>query len=170
MDARNTLIFVQLPPTPLNGAPDPTGSSSPLVPYTIPFSGTARSVLFGFTGVDRPAVRFDDITFNPVPELRDDRAARFGTYRAAAHSTKARLARRNHRAARKYLTTGEREVFSKLPKRACKPGSGPLTSADYQLIPCLNFGGGQTGRLEPKQASQIRYAKREQGNRHDADH
>ncbi len=68
----NVLATLNLPLTPNNGAPDPTGTFSPLVPIGVSFSGTARSVDFGGT-VDQ--VAFDDITLgsstagggSPVP-------------------------------------------------------------------------------------------------------
>ncbi|MEK7316910.1 MAG: PEP-CTERM sorting domain-containing protein [Candidatus Eisenbacteria bacterium] len=55
----NILATLPLPLTPFNGAPDPTGQFSPLVPIGIAFSGTALSVDFGGT-VNQ--VGFDDIT------------------------------------------------------------------------------------------------------------
>lgn len=59
------LATLNLPPTPFNGAPDPAGTFSPLVPIVVLFDGTARSATFygpvNFIG-------FDDITLVPVPE------------------------------------------------------------------------------------------------------
>ena len=57
-----------LPPTPVNGAPDPTGIFSPLVAVQLPFKGLAHSAAF-----DGPAngIVFDDVTTNvgaPTPE------------------------------------------------------------------------------------------------------
>ncbi len=56
----NLLASINLPVTPTNGAPDPTGSFSPLLPIGVSFSGTALSVDFG--GAANQIV-FDDITF-----------------------------------------------------------------------------------------------------------
>jgi hypothetical protein len=53
------LAAMILATTPLNGAPDPTGAFSPLVPIGIPFAGTARSVVFG--GI-AGQIGFDNIT------------------------------------------------------------------------------------------------------------
>lgn len=53
------LATLNLPLTPNNGAPDPTGTFSPLVPIGVTFSGTARSVDFGGT-VNQ--IGFDNIT------------------------------------------------------------------------------------------------------------
>ena len=55
----NVLATLALPMTPNNGAPDPTGGFSPLLPIGIAFSGTARSVDFGGS-VNQ--VVFDNIT------------------------------------------------------------------------------------------------------------
>lgn len=55
----NLLATLDLPLTPNNGAPDPTGSFSPLVPIGVTFAGTAMSVDFGGT-VNQ--VGFDNIT------------------------------------------------------------------------------------------------------------
>lgn len=55
----NVLATLDLPLTPANGAPDPTGAFSPLVPIGVSFSGTAHSVDFGGT-VNQ--VGFDNIT------------------------------------------------------------------------------------------------------------
>jgi len=57
-----------LPPTPVNGAPDPTGTFSPLIPVRLPFTGFARSAVFD--GLPNGIV-FDDVTTNvgaPTPE------------------------------------------------------------------------------------------------------
>jgi hypothetical protein len=43
----NLLATLELPTSPLNGAPDPTGKFSPFVPGGVSFAGTARSVYFG---------------------------------------------------------------------------------------------------------------------------
>lgn len=58
--AGNLLATLNLPLTPFNGAPDPTGSYSPFVPVGVAFTGTARSVDFGGV-VDQ--IGFDNITF-----------------------------------------------------------------------------------------------------------
>jgi len=55
----NLLATLDLPLTPNNGAPDPTGAFSPLVPIGVTFAGTAMSVDFGGT-VNQ--VAFDNIT------------------------------------------------------------------------------------------------------------
>jgi len=55
----NLLATLDLPLTPFNGAPDPTGQFSPLVPIGVTFAGTAHSVDFGGT-VNQ--VGFDNIT------------------------------------------------------------------------------------------------------------
>jgi hypothetical protein len=59
----NLLATLALALTPFNGAPDPTGAFSPLVPVGVAFDGIARSVDFGGT-VDR--IAFDDITIGSV--------------------------------------------------------------------------------------------------------
>jgi hypothetical protein len=69
----NLLATLNLPTTPFNGSPDPTGQFSPFVPVGISFSGTAKSVDFGGT-VNQ--IVFDNITLGadrpggsePVPE------------------------------------------------------------------------------------------------------
>lgn len=69
----NLLATLNLPTTPFNGAPDPTGQFSPLVPIGVSFSGLAKSVDFGGT-VNQ--IGFDNITIGsatpgssqPVPE------------------------------------------------------------------------------------------------------
>lgn len=53
------LATLNLPVTPTNGAPDPTGTFSPLLPIGVAFSGIARSVDFGGT-INQ--VGFDNIT------------------------------------------------------------------------------------------------------------
>jgi hypothetical protein len=55
----NLLATLDLPLTPNNGAPDPTGAFSPLLPIGVTFTGTAMSVDFGGT-VNQ--VGFDNIT------------------------------------------------------------------------------------------------------------
>ena len=55
----NVLATLALPLTANNGAPDPTGQFSPLVPIGVAFTGTALSVDFGGT-VNQ--IVFDDIT------------------------------------------------------------------------------------------------------------
>ncbi|BAZ18082.1 hypothetical protein NIES4071_99640 [Calothrix sp. NIES-4071] len=69
----NILATLNLPTTPFNGAPDPTGQFSPFVPIGVSFSGIARSVDFSGT-VNQ--IGFDNITIGsaipgnsePVPE------------------------------------------------------------------------------------------------------
>jgi hypothetical protein len=56
----NLLASIPLPLTTFNGAPDPTGQFSPLVPVGVAFAGTAFSVDFGGT-VNQ--IGFDNITF-----------------------------------------------------------------------------------------------------------
>ncbi|OUL20770.1 hypothetical protein BV372_32585 [Nostoc sp. T09] len=56
----NILATLNLPTTPFNGAPDPTGQFSPLLPIGVSFSGIAKSVDFGGT-VNQ--IVFDNITF-----------------------------------------------------------------------------------------------------------
>jgi hypothetical protein len=56
----NLLASLILPLTPSNGAPDPTGAYSPLVPIGVAFDGVARSV--SFAGV-QDQIAFDDVTF-----------------------------------------------------------------------------------------------------------
>ncbi len=55
----NLLTSLNLPTTPFNGAPDPTGQFSPLLPFGVSFNGLARSVDFGGTANQ---IVFDDIT------------------------------------------------------------------------------------------------------------
>lgn len=65
----NILATLILPVTPSNGAPDPNGAFSPLVPIFVAFSGTAKSVVFG--GVENQ-IGFDNVTFgsiNPGPAV-----------------------------------------------------------------------------------------------------
>jgi hypothetical protein len=62
------LASLNLPVTPFNGDPDPTGAFSPLVPIGVAFGGTAMSVAFG--GVQNQ-IAFDNVTFGsdvPMPE------------------------------------------------------------------------------------------------------
>lgn len=56
----NLLATINLPLTPFNGDPDPTGQFSPFVPIGVSFSGIARSVDFGGT---LNQIVFDNITF-----------------------------------------------------------------------------------------------------------
>jgi hypothetical protein len=63
------LAFFEIPTTPDNGAPDPTGTYSPLLPVELQFQGTARSVqLGGAAGL----IVFDDVVLgspvSPIPE------------------------------------------------------------------------------------------------------
>jgi hypothetical protein len=53
------LATLNLPTTPFNGAPDPTGAFSPFVPIGVAFSGIAKSIDFGGT-VNQ--IAFDNIT------------------------------------------------------------------------------------------------------------
>jgi len=55
----NVLVTLNLPLTPFNGAPDPTGTFSPFVPFGVSFVGTALSVDFGGTA---NRISFDNIT------------------------------------------------------------------------------------------------------------
>ena len=55
----NVLATLNLPLTPVNGAPDPTGAFSPLVSFGVSFSGVAKSVDFGGT-INQ--IGFDNIT------------------------------------------------------------------------------------------------------------
>lgn len=55
----NLLTTLDLPLTPFNGAPDPTGQFSPFLPFGVAFQGVARSV--DFSGVANQ-IGFDDIT------------------------------------------------------------------------------------------------------------
>jgi len=62
----NILAQLQLPLTPNNGAPDPTGTFSPLVPIGVAFNGIAKSIDFGGTGNQ---IGFDNITFgSEIPQ------------------------------------------------------------------------------------------------------
>ncbi len=56
----NLLATINLPLTPFNGAPDPTGQFSPFVAAGVSFSGVAKSIDFG--GVVNQ-IGFDNITF-----------------------------------------------------------------------------------------------------------
>jgi hypothetical protein len=65
----NLLATINLPLTPFNGAPDPTGQFSPFVAAGVVFAGTAKSIDFGGT-VDQ--IAFDNITFgtdNPIIDV-----------------------------------------------------------------------------------------------------
>ncbi|MEO1375697.1 MAG: PEP-CTERM sorting domain-containing protein [Cyanobacteria bacterium J06635_10] len=57
----NLLTTLELPTTPFNGAPDPTGFFSPFVPIGISFDGIAKSVDFGGSANQ---IVFDNITLN----------------------------------------------------------------------------------------------------------
>ena len=57
----SVLATLNLPITPYNGAPDPTGAYSPFVPFGVAFAGTAKSVDFGGTANQ---IVFDDVTLN----------------------------------------------------------------------------------------------------------
>jgi hypothetical protein len=65
----NILASLDLPLTPFNGAPDPSGAFSPFVPIGVAFAGNAYSVDFGGTA---DQIVFDDIIIGaaaePVPE------------------------------------------------------------------------------------------------------
>ena len=54
------LATINLPLTPFNGDPDPTGQFSPLVPIGVNFDGIARSIDFGGT-INQ--IGFDNVTF-----------------------------------------------------------------------------------------------------------
>jgi hypothetical protein len=56
----NILASLNMPLTPFNGAPDPSGQFSPLVALGVGFAGTAKSV--SFAGVQNQ-IGFDDVTF-----------------------------------------------------------------------------------------------------------
>lgn len=56
----NILATLDLPLTPNNGAPDPSGTFSPLVAIGVGFTGIAKSVSFGGVGNQ---IGFDNITF-----------------------------------------------------------------------------------------------------------
>lgn len=59
----NLLATLNMPVTPFNGAPDPTGQFSPLVAIGVGFTGIAQSV--SFSGVQNQ-IGFDDVTFGAV--------------------------------------------------------------------------------------------------------
>lgn len=59
----NVLATLDLPLTPFNGAPDPTGMFSPLIPIGVGFDGVAHSI--SFAGV-QDQIGFDDVTFGSV--------------------------------------------------------------------------------------------------------
>ena len=62
----NILATLNLPLTPNNGAPDPNGSFSPLVPIGVAFAGTALSIDFGGTANQ---IGYDNITFgSEIPD------------------------------------------------------------------------------------------------------
>lgn len=66
----SVLASLVLPPTPNNGAPDPTGAFSPFVPIGVSFSGTAQSIDFGGT-INQ--ITFDNITFgSSTPIIIDE--------------------------------------------------------------------------------------------------
>jgi hypothetical protein len=65
----NVLATLPLPVTPFDGAPDPTGNFSPLLPIGVSFSGTARSINFGGA---QNQIAFDNITFgSSTPTVPD---------------------------------------------------------------------------------------------------
>ncbi|HEX8203639.1 MAG TPA: hypothetical protein VF590_24395 [Isosphaeraceae bacterium] len=64
----NVLATLNLPVTPFNGGPNPSGTFSPLVPFTAPFTGVAKSVDFGGTANQ---IAFDNITLGPLIEVQD---------------------------------------------------------------------------------------------------
>jgi hypothetical protein len=92
----NILGSFNLPLTPFNGAPDPTGQFSPLVPVGVGFSGLAKSVEFGGSANQ---IGFDNITFgdaapqSSVPEPAS--LLLLGMGLAGAGGLKGRLRRRN---------------------------------------------------------------------------
>lgn len=66
----SVLASLVLPPTPTNGAPDPTGEFSPFLPIGVEFSGIAQSIDFGGT-INQ--IAFDNITFgSSTPLVLDD--------------------------------------------------------------------------------------------------
>ncbi len=64
----NILASLQLPLTPFNGAPDPTGAFSPFVPIGVAFNGIAKSVDFGGAANQ---VGFDNITLGSDTPIKD---------------------------------------------------------------------------------------------------
>jgi PEP-CTERM motif len=68
------LAHLDLPTTPFNGAPDPTGQFSPFFPVGVAFAGTAKSIDFGGTANQ---IGFDNITFGaatPVGQVPEPSA------------------------------------------------------------------------------------------------
>ncbi len=63
----NRLAYMNLPLTPFNGSPDPTGVYSPFLPVIgVEFAGIAKSVVFGGV-IDK--IGFDNVTFgSAVPQ------------------------------------------------------------------------------------------------------
>ena len=64
----NLLALLEIPLTPFNGAPDPTGQFSPFVELGVGFAGTAMSVSFAGVGNQ---IGFDNITFGSVTPGRN---------------------------------------------------------------------------------------------------
>jgi hypothetical protein len=64
----NVLASLDLPVTPLNGAPDPSGAFSPFVPIGVAFDGIARSIAFAGVG---DQIGFDNVTFGSVTPVDD---------------------------------------------------------------------------------------------------
>ncbi len=60
------LATMVLPLTPFNGAPDPTGTHSPFLPYGVAFEGVARSVDFSGTANQ---IAFDNLTLGSAIPL-----------------------------------------------------------------------------------------------------
>jgi len=60
------LASLELPVTPFNGAPDPTGQFSPFLPIGVAFDGVAQSIDFGGT-INQ--IGFDNITFGASAPL-----------------------------------------------------------------------------------------------------
>ncbi len=68
IDGQGTLLkSFELPKTPLEGAPDPTGQFSPFLPTGTTFDGIARSVVF--EGAER-RIGFDNITIGAAEPIR----------------------------------------------------------------------------------------------------
>ena len=98
----NLLTTLALPLTPSNGAPDPNGAFSPLVPFGVNFNGVAKSVDFGGT-VNQ--VGFDNITLGSatpggVTEEVPEPLTILGTLTAGAFGTQFMKKRKKMQAAK----------------------------------------------------------------------